>query len=123
MRPRSSSSVRIFYPRFDLAELTAALREGTERLAVLLPLRRVVLFGSYAKKTHTVASDIDLLVVYAGEPRDDAYALIKRTLNVPGLEPHPYTEAEYQALASTLQRMIAGGVVLLSPDSPADASG
>ena len=121
MRARSSSSVRIFYPRFDLAGLTAALREGIERLAVLLPLRRVVLFGSYAKKTHTVASDIDLLIVYAGEPRADAYALIKRTLNIPSLEPHPYAEAEYQALAPTIERMVAGAVVLLSPKGRTDA--
>ncbi len=123
MRRKSSSSVRIFYPRFDEAQLIRALREGIERLADLLPVRRVVLFGSYAKKTHTVASDIDLLVVYAGEPRADAYALIKRTLNLPGLEPHPYAEAEYQALAPTIERMVAGGIVLLSPEGKTDAEG
>ncbi len=121
MQARSSGSVRIFYPRFDLAELTTALREGIERLAVLLPLRRVVLFGSYAKGSYTVASDIDLLVIYGGERRADAYALIKRTLNIPGLEPHPYADAEYQALAPIIERMVAGGVALLSPESRTDA--
>jgi len=122
MRPKSSSSVRIFYPRFDLGKLTAALREGIERLAVIMPLRRVVVFGSWATGKYTVASDIDLLVIYAGDPRADAYATIKRTLNIPSLEPHPYAEAEYQALAATIERMAAGGIVLLSPDGRTDAA-
>ena len=88
------------------------LREGVERLAVVLPVQRAVLFGSYAKGNYTVASDVDLLVVYRGQARDDAYAVTKRTLNIPELEPHLYTEAEYEALAPTLERMTAGGVVL-----------
>ena len=111
---KSSSSVRVFYPRFDRAELVRALREGIERLATVLPLRRVVLFGSYAKGTHTVGSDVDLLLIYRGEPRADAYALTKRTLNIPRLEPHLYTEAEYEAARPTPDRMTEGGVVLFS---------
>jgi len=34
--------------------------------------------------------------------------------NYPRLEPHLYTEAEYEAVASTVDRMIEGGVALLS---------
>jgi len=44
------------------------LDELKERLYLLL----VVLFGSYAKGNYTVASDVDLLVVYDGEKREDA---------------------------------------------------
>ncbi len=91
-----------------------ALREGIERLDAALPIRRVVLFGSYAKGTHTVASDIDVLVVYDGEPRPAAYALTKRTLGIPRLEPHLYTTAEYEAVAATVDRMVEDGVVILS---------
>jgi hypothetical protein len=65
---------------------------------------------TYAKGTHTVASDVDVLVVYRGETRPDAYATVRRTLDVRGLEPHVYTEAEYAARATTLDRMIAGGI-------------
>jgi len=41
------------------------LDELKERLYLLL----VVLFGSYAEGNYTVASDVDLLVVYDGEKR------------------------------------------------------
>ena len=114
MPERSSSSVRVFYPKFDRAGLVRALREGVERLEAELPLRRVVLFGSYTKGRYTVASDVDVLVIYEDPPRAHAYALIKRTLNVPRLEPHCYSEAEYEAVASTVDRMIEGGVTILS---------
>jgi hypothetical protein len=35
------------------------------------PSRKVVLFGSWGRGTHTVGSDVDLLVVYRGEPRSE----------------------------------------------------
>ncbi len=110
MRKTSTSSVRIFYPRFDTPWLVRALRARIGRLGALLPLRRVVLFGSYATGRYTVGSDVDLLVVYQGGPRPDAYALVKRTLNIRGLEPHLYTEAECEALDSTVARMVETGV-------------
>lgn len=111
---KAVKAVRVFYPKFDRAWLVRTLQEGIERLKVEFPIRRVVLFGSYAQQTYTVASDVDLLVIYQGDSRADAYALTKRTLNIPRLEPHLYTEAEYKAVASTVDKMIAGGVVLLS---------
>jgi hypothetical protein len=60
-----------------------------------------------------VASDVDVLIVYRGEPRQDAYAIAKRTLRIPRLEPHLYTEAEYAVAARVVDRMVEGGVVLL----------
>lgn len=113
MRTRSSGSVRIFYPGFDQAELLRTLRERLGRLESKLPLVRVVLFGSYARGTYTVGSDVDLLVVYRGESRPDAYALAKRLLAIPRLEPHLYTEAEYQGARTTVDRMVRDGVTLL----------
>jgi predicted nucleotidyltransferase len=78
-----------------------------------------VLFGSYARGRYTVASDVDVLVVYRGEPRSDAFALVKRAFDLPGLEPHPYSEREYGAVARTIDRMTVGGVVLLDEAEPA----
>jgi hypothetical protein len=72
-----------------------------------------VLFGSYAKGNYTVASDVDILVVYKGEERTDAFVKVKKTLDIPLLQPHVYSEREHQALKETLGRMTAGGVVLM----------
>lgn len=112
MPTRSSGSVRVFWPDRDKEALLEALGQGIKRLAAQLPLVRVVLFGSQAAGTATVASDVDVLVVYEGEPRDDAYALTKRAFAVPRLEPHVYSEAEYAAAASTLERMVRNGVTV-----------
>ncbi len=112
MRKGSSSSVRIFYPRFDREEVLRLLSERLGKLGEELPLRRVVLFGSYAKGNYDVGSDIDLLIVYRGEAREDAYAVAKRILDLPRLEPHLYTEEEYEKLESSLDKMTEGGIEL-----------
>ena len=121
MPMRSSGSVRIFYPAFDRAGLIQALRARLGHLQSALPLARVVLFGSCARGTHTVASDVDLLVVYRGAPRPDAYAHVKRALGVPRLEPHLYTEVEYEAARATVDRMTRDGVTLFE-QSPRPAA-
>jgi len=115
MPTRSSGSVRVFYPAFDKAGLLQMLRGRLARLATTLPLSKVVLFGSYARGTHTVGSDVDLLVVYRGEMRPGAYALVKRALAIPRLESHCYTEAEYEAVRPTVDRMVRDGITLLGP--------
>ena len=88
------------------------LRQRVAALREKLPLKRVVLFGSYARGRQTVASDIDLLVVYTGEPRKDAYALVKRTIDVRRLEPHVYEELEYAQVRETIERMVRDGIAL-----------
>jgi predicted nucleotidyltransferase len=113
MPKRSSGSARIFWPAFDRAGLIRRLEEGARRLESDLPLVKVVLFGSHAAGRATVASDVDVLVVYRGAPRPDAYAVTRRALAVPRVEPHLYTEEEYRAAASTVDRMARGGVILL----------
>ena len=114
---RLYGSVRIAYPRWTRGALIRYLRERLPSLAARLPLVRVVLFGSYARGRATAASDVDLLVVYAPPPRDDAYALVRKTLEVPGLEPHLYTTDEFASNASALSRMITGGVVLMDQNT------
>jgi len=121
MPSKSFGSVRIFYPPFRRDEVLALLRQRLARLREKLPLKQVVLFGSYAKGRHTVASDMDLLVVYEGEPREDAYALVKQTLGIRRLEPHVYAEGEYAQLKPTIARMIRDGIPLLgSTEGAAD---
>lgn len=114
MQKESPSSVRIFYPRFNREELIKRLKEKLGDLAKKLPLSSVVLFGSYAQGNYTIASDVDLLIVYGGKKRKDAFATVKKTLDIPLLEPHVYSEDEYKRLKDVIGRMIADGVVLFS---------
>ncbi len=102
------TSVRVFFPRFDRAELIRRLGERMAALNGALPLLRVVLFGSYAQGNYTVASDVDLLVVYRGRSREDAFAIVKQVLAIPALEPHVYSEDEFEQAQSRIQ----GGIVL-----------
>ncbi|MBI4234447.1 MAG: nucleotidyltransferase domain-containing protein [Chloroflexi bacterium] len=112
----SSPSVRVFYPKHDTSAVIRAITGGIAELEQRIPLLLVVLFGSYAKGNYTVSSDVDLLVVYRGAPRPDAFALVKQTLDVPRLEPHVYAEEEYQVLKETIDRMVQGGIRLFPPD-------
>lgn len=114
MRKESSSSVRVFYPKFDKEELIRKLKRKIEELRGELPLSFVVLFGSYAGGNYTVASDVDLLIVYEGKERKDAFATVKKILDIPLLEPHVHSEDEYEILKRVIGRMIADGVVLFS---------
>lgn len=109
-RRPSSTHARVFWPRHSREQLLARLREGVAALSQQLDVRRAVLIGSWAQGRHTAASDVDLLVVYAGPARADAYALCRRIVGVPRLEPHVYSEAEAAAAAPMLARMSRGGI-------------
>lgn len=106
--------MQIFFPKFDQAELIRRLRDQMAALDEVLPLLQVTPFGSYARGNYTVASDVDLLVVYRGQPRKDAFAITKRVLNVPALEPHIYSEEEFKKARQRIARMTEGGIVLFS---------
>ena len=112
MPKKSSDSVQIFYPELNKEEVVKRLSENLEALKNRLHLSLVSLFGSYARENYTVASDIDLLVVYKGKEIKDAYNIIKKSFNIPHLEPHVYTEAEFEEMADTVRKMIKDGVVL-----------
>ena len=114
MQPRSSSAVRVFYPRFKKEEVIERICRRLEPLREKLPLVYCVLFGSYAKGNYTVASDIDLLIIYKGTRREDAYALSKKLIGIPSLEPHVYCEVEYKEMKQTVDKMIQNGIVLFA---------
>jgi predicted nucleotidyltransferase len=122
MRSESFGSVTIFWPRYSREELLARLREGVAALARELPVRRALLVGSWARGRQTAASDVDVLVVYEGPPRPDAYRLCRTVIDVVGLEPHAYAQEEAAALGLTLDRMARDGVDLMaSPTGRVDS--
>ena len=112
MPRKSLSSAKVFYPRFSRDELVALLQERLYAVSPSLPIKRAVLFGSWATGRATAFSDIDLLVVYVGPPRKDAYELVRKAIALRGLEPHVYDEVGAQRVAPTIERMTRGGVVL-----------
>jgi predicted nucleotidyltransferase len=121
MPQRSSGSVKVFYPPWNCEALLPRLREGVAALREVLLLVCVVLFGFYARGRQMVASDIDLLVVYAGAVRGDAYALVRRTLDLRRLELHVYTEEDYAQASATLERMIQDGLTVYSAGVAGDS--
>jgi predicted nucleotidyltransferase len=118
MRNQSSTSVKVFYRPFSREQLVEKQRQVMPQLTRQLPFRRAVLFGSWATNRATAFSDIDILVVYADPPRDDAYSIVRRVVNLRGLEPHMYAQSEAEALRPTLNRMTRSGIDLLdAPDA------
>jgi len=112
MPSESSRSAKISWPTRDRDDLVASIQAALPALRDELPVRRVVLFGSHATGRATVASDVDLLVVYEGPPRDDAFATVRKTIPIRGLEPHVYTLDEAAAQEQLLTRMVRDGIVI-----------
>ncbi|MEA2074394.1 MAG: nucleotidyltransferase domain-containing protein [Euryarchaeota archaeon] len=112
MQIKSSGSVRVFYPKYDTEWLVQEIRKKLEELNEKLSTSMVVLFGSFAKRNYTVASDVDLLVVYKGEKKEDAYVIVKSSLDIPRLEPHVYSQREYEDMKGVISKMIEGGIVI-----------
>jgi len=112
MPKKSSSSVQIFYPKYDRNSIIQRIKDGIENLDQKLPLTLVALFGSYAKGNYTVSSDVDLMVIYKGKPKDDSYATVKKSLSIPLLEPHVYSDDEYKELKETINKMIKDGIII-----------
>lgn len=117
MPKTSSGSVTIFSPPHNRAEILDALREAVPEIRRQLPLRRLVLFGSQATGRAAVGSDIDVLAVYDGPRRDDAFKVVKRSIDLVGVEPHLFTTDEARTRHDLVDRMSGDGVVLYDADA------
>ena len=114
MQRKSSSSVQIFYPKYRREEIIKSLCEKVRILHRILPLKSALLFGSYAMGNFTVASDIDVLIVYRGQENKKAYSLAKKILDLPQLEPHVYSEPQSSQMAGIIGKMSKKGIILFS---------
>ena len=112
MQRESSSSVRVFFPPWSLDGLIERLKAYLPALRDVIPVRRAVLFGSWADGKATAFSDVDVLITYGGPPRKDAYETVRGVLRLRGLEPHVYSQKEAEELKVTLDRMTRNGIVL-----------
>jgi predicted nucleotidyltransferase len=93
-------------------EAVERIRKSLDSLREEFQLEKVILFGSYARGNYTAASDVDLLVVYSGRERKNGYAVCKKIIKIPRLEPHVYSEREYEEMKETVDKMTRDGVVL-----------
>lgn len=85
-----SNSVKIFYPKYNKEQVIKELKKYTKKLREKLGLEKVMLFGSYAKENYTVASDIDLLIIYNDKKtsEDEVYKHIMKSIKLPRIELH-----------------------------------
>jgi hypothetical protein len=111
------SQVRVTYPVLDRSEVVEKIRKAQANLQKKIPISKMILYGSYAQGRHTAGSDIDIIVVYKGKERRNAYKTVVKEIDLPRLEPKVYTEKQFNALiadsprfAETLRRE---GIVIL----------
>lgn len=101
MREESSNSVKVYYPKYSKEEIIKIIKKKMPTLKKKLSIVKIILFGSYAKDRYTVASDVDLLIVYNGKKIKNAYHIVWDTLKIDNLQPHVYTLDEYERLKSS----------------------
>ncbi|MGC8977360.1 MAG: nucleotidyltransferase domain-containing protein, partial [Candidatus Ratteibacteria bacterium] len=92
MERKLLSSVKFYYPRYDLKEIIKRVKEGVLNLKEIVKIKKIVLFGSYAKGNFTGRSDVDLLVIYKGRKRKDIYKVLKKNIQIFNLQIHSFNE-------------------------------
>lgn len=116
MQRRSSSSVKIHYPKFTRAEVIQRLQRNLRELARFTPVKEAYLFGSYAKGNHTASSDIDVLIVVEGED-PDTYKKAYKTIRLPRLELLMYSGKEYMEMNKnhprTMKKLLEGAIEIV----------
>lgn len=97
MQKKFSSSVKVFFPVFNKEEVIKKIRETVNLYFDKLGLEKVVLFGSYAKGNYTVASDVDLLILFNEEKscESEVYKTLMRNIKVPRVELHILSKKDY----------------------------
>jgi len=104
MQRKYSSSVKIFFPKFSKEEVVREVSRCATELRDSLGLERVILFGSYAKGRHTVASDIDLLVIFDDEKNseDNVYKSLMKNIRLPRVELHLIPKREFESYKESM---------------------
>jgi len=100
---------------------TNILREFTYELTnINLPnLKKIILFGSHAKRTHTTKSDIDVAIILSEKNASDELIItdVINSLNKrfkQEIQPHYFTEKEFaQKKTKLVQEILKDGIQLL----------
>lgn len=112
-----SGSVRVFFPKFSREEVVNEIRKCAVDLREKLGLEKVILFGSYARKNYTVASDIDILVIFDDEKssEDKVYKCLMRSIQLPRVELHliPKRDLETYKASKWMKTIEKEGIKIL----------
>lgn len=100
MRRKYSNSVRVFFPKFSLEDVVREVSRCVSLFSEDLALKKVIVFGSYAKGKYTAGSDIDLFVVFDDSKcaEDYVYKTLRKNIMLPRLELHILSLKEYEAI-------------------------
>ena len=113
MQKPSLSRVRVLYPELDEEEIIQEISSWLESVEERPPLLLVALFGSYGRG-NSMVRDGDLLVTYGNEEKEEAYAIVKRALDMLCLEPHAQPERKCGRVAAVVAEMVKHAVVILA---------
>ncbi|MBS7610422.1 nucleotidyltransferase domain-containing protein [Candidatus Bathyarchaeota archaeon] len=85
-----SAFVRVFFPKFSREEIVREIERCVRKFHESLGLCKVILFGSYARGNYTVASDIDILIVYDDKKcnENEIRKTLMKNIKLPRVELH-----------------------------------
>ncbi|MBC7129986.1 nucleotidyltransferase domain-containing protein [Candidatus Bathyarchaeota archaeon] len=95
--------MKIFFPKFSKEQVVKEISKHIKELGENLGLCKAILFGSYARGNYTVASDIDLLIVFDDKKgnKEVIYKTLMKKINLPRLELHIISKKNYENLRTS----------------------
>lgn len=96
-------------------EVLSVTIDYVSKLKMQIPIEKVVLFGSYAKGTHTVDSDVDIAVfspAFENMSRVDGLTfLLMQALGYKiDIQPQPYTMKDYTEHTGLVDEILKTGI-------------
>lgn len=95
----------------------SALEIGRKYLSLLLqrnyPVKRMFLYGSYARGNHNLDSDIDLAIILneMHDPFQTQVDLLQLTWNFDTrIEPHPFDVSDFSSLNPIIKEILRTGI-------------
>lgn len=98
MPKKSSDSVKVFFPKVNREQVIKEIDRCIREFSKSLGLYKVVLFGSYARGNFTVASDIDIFIVFDEEKssEEDVRKTLMKNIKLPRVELHILSRKNYE---------------------------
>ncbi|MEM1580962.1 MAG: nucleotidyltransferase domain-containing protein [Candidatus Bathyarchaeia archaeon] len=91
--------MKVFFPKVNREDVVKEVSRCITEFREKLGLESIILFGSYAKDKYTVASDIDLLIIFDDQKsgEDQVYKSLMRNIKLPRVELHMIPKRNLEA--------------------------